>query len=217
MSIQAKPLTLGRRRDEAQGGSALHPGQGQLRRRPLVPGHALPGARAQPVPARRDQEHRHQRGDEGARRQGRDHRQGPRGRRPRVAADLPRLRQADGARDRQGALPVPGSRRRVRRDARRGASTAPRRCRSTTRRCRSSPIRSRRRPTRCCCGPTARARRTTSSTGRSATRTAPARALASSPKRDQAAHLVPALPSRRRSSRAAASRTSTRWGGCSST
>ena len=45
MSIQAKPLTgsLGVA-DEAQGGSALHPGQGQLRRRPLVPGHALPVA-----------------------------------------------------------------------------------------------------------------------------------------------------------------------------
>ena len=53
-------------------------------------------------------------------RQGRDHRQGPRGRRARLAADLPRVRQADGARDRQGALPVSGSRRRVRRDARRG-------------------------------------------------------------------------------------------------
>ena len=37
-----------------------------------------------------------------------------------MAADLPRLRQADGARDRQGALPVSGSRRRVRRVAGRG-------------------------------------------------------------------------------------------------
>ena len=36
---------------------------------------------------------------------------------PGLAADLPRVRQADGARDRQGALPVSGSRRRVRRDA----------------------------------------------------------------------------------------------------
>ena len=36
-----------------------------------------------------------------------------------MAADLPRLRQADGAGDRQGAFPVSGSRRRVRRDPRR--------------------------------------------------------------------------------------------------
>ncbi len=68
-----------------------------------------------PYPHARDQEHRQERGAEGARRQGRDHRQGPRGRRARMAADLPRLRQADGAGDRQGALPVSGSRRRVRR------------------------------------------------------------------------------------------------------
>ena len=120
MSIQAKPLHSVGVRDEAQGRSALHPGQGQLRRRPVAAGHALSLAGAEHLPARRDQEHRHQRGHEGARGQGRDHRQGPRGCRARLVADLPRLRQADGARDRQGALPVSGSCRRVRRDARGG-------------------------------------------------------------------------------------------------
>ena len=51
------------------------------------------------IPARRDHEHRHQRGDEGARRQGRDHWQRSRGRRARLAADLSWVRQADGAGD----------------------------------------------------------------------------------------------------------------------
>ena len=216
MSIQAKPrhsvgVAMKRKEDPR-----FIQGKGQLRRRPLVSGHALPLARAQHLPARRDQEHRHQRGDEGAGRQSRDHRQGSRGRRARLAADLPRLRQADGARDRQGALPVPGSRRRVRRDARgrrrRRRGGAGRLCAAAGR----GRSVHRRRPTRCCCGPTARARRTTSSTGKSATRTAPlarwrpARSASSSASGSSAVI-------RRRSSRAAASRTSTRWDGCSST
>ena len=69
---------------------------------------------------------------EGAGREGGDHRQGPRGCRPRVAADVSRTRQADGAGHRQGAVPVPGSRGRVRGNARRGRTTAPRRCRWIT-------------------------------------------------------------------------------------
>ena len=65
-------------------------------------------------------------------------------------------------------------------------------------------------------GRTARARRTTSSIGKSATRTAPLarwrRARSGSSSASGSSAVIP-----RRSSRAAASRTSTRWGGCSST
>ena len=80
MSIQAKPLhSVGvpmKRKEDPR----FLQGKGQLRRRPVVR-HALSLAGAQHLPARRDHEHRHQRGDEGARRQGCDHRQGSRGRR----------------------------------------------------------------------------------------------------------------------------------------
>ena len=73
--------------------------------------------------------------------------------------------------------------------------TAPRPCRWSTSRCLSLPIRSPRRRTRCSCGRIARARPTTSITGRSATGSGTARALDASAKRVEPADLVPALPS----------------------
>ena len=180
------------------------------------PGMLYLGTGAQPVPTRRDQEHRHHRGDEGPGREGGDHRKGSRGGRPRLAADLPRLRQADGARDRQGALSSirrsrPCSPIRAKRPP-----MEPKRCRSITGRSRSWPIRSRRRPTRCCSVRIASRRRITSFTGKWATRT----------RRHARWHRVRGASSsasgssgaiRRRSNRADASRISTRWGGCSST
>ena len=92
---------------------------------------------------------------------------------PRLAADVPRLRQADGAG--RSARCSSSTRRSPRCSPRRARRrpTAPSSCRSTTSRCRRrEPVRGRE-ATRCCCGPTASRRRTTSTTGRSATRATP--------------------------------------------
>ena len=172
-------------------------------------------AGAEHIPARRDHEHRHQRGDEGARRQGRDHWQRSRGRRARLVADLhgfdkqmvlaigkaffqyqevavvfaeTRAAAVDGAEAVQvdyAPLPVV-----------------------------ADPFTSKTDKT--LLGRTARARRTTSFTGKSATRKAPlarwrpARSGSSNASGSSGVTL-------RRSSRAAASRISTRWAGCSFT
>ena len=71
---------------------------------------ALAGHRPQPVRPRDDQGHRRVGGAQDPGRPGRDHRRRPREGRPALDAD-PRRRQADGAADRHGHVPGPGSRR----------------------------------------------------------------------------------------------------------
>ena len=204
-------------RDEAQGRSALHSGQGPLRRRHLAAGHAVSGAGAQHVSARRDQEHRHQRGDEGARRQGRDHRQGSRRRGARVAADLPRLRQADGARDRQGAcssirkLPPCSPRRAARRPM------APRRWRSSTSRCRLSPIRLRRKTDKVILRPDREQKTNHIYHWEVGDKDGTARGACGQPEANQASGSGSSAAIPLRSNRAAVSRCSTQWVGYSST
>ena len=216
MSIEAKPLhSVGvsmKRKEDPR----FIQGKGHYVDDLSLSGHALPLAGAQHVSARRDQEHRHQRSDEGARRQGGDHGQGSRSRGPRVAADLSRVRQADGARDRQGALPVSGSRRRVRRDARGGGRWrrgGAGRLRAAARRRRSVHVEDRQ-------GAAAPGPREQDEShlplgsgrqGRHRARDGVERQDASSSASGSSAVI------RRRSSRAGASRTSTRWGVCSST
>ena len=91
--------------DEAQGGPALHPGQGAVHRGRHPPEHGLDGHRPEPVRPRDDQVHRRDRGPGDAGRARGDHRQGPRGRRPPLDADA-RRRQADGAAGRHRHVPV---------------------------------------------------------------------------------------------------------------
>ena len=117
---------------EAQGGRALHPRPGQLRRRRPAARDAARRGAAQPVRARPDRLDRHVRraaAPEGARRH---HRQGPRGPGARLDADAVG-RRAGRARHRQGALPGPGGR--VRR--RRRPLHRPRRARADRRRVRA--------------------------------------------------------------------------------
>ena len=93
---------------QARRGRALHPGQGQLCRRPEAAGHAA--WRFRPLAARPCPRHFDQFGErpESARRAGGDHRRDAEDRQPRLDADAGR-RRADGAGRRQGAVPEPGS------------------------------------------------------------------------------------------------------------
>ena len=100
--------------------------------------------------------------------------------------------------DREGDVPGPGGRGRHRDGPLRGGRRRRGRARSSTSRCRSSWIRSRpSSPARRSCAPTSRARRTTtSSTGRSATAAATDKALPRLGRRRQAGDLHPAHPRR---------------------
>ena len=92
---------------EAQGGSALHPRPGPLRRRHQAARHAVPGHRAQPVRARQDHDDRHRRSAQGPRRAGGDHRRDARAIQPALDADAD-VGHPDGAAGREGDVPGAG-------------------------------------------------------------------------------------------------------------
>ena len=136
---QERPAALRRQRpeagrarpDAAQGGPALHPRQGPLRRRRPAARHAAPGDPALPGGARPDRQHRHHARAGPPEGQGRRHRRDA----GRAGAGLdadPVQRRAGRAGHRQGALPGPGGR--VRR--RRGPLLGPGRARADRRRVR---------------------------------------------------------------------------------
>ena len=127
------------RPDAPQGGRALHPRHGQLRRRRAAARHAARRDPAQPVRPRPDRLDRHQ-GRRGAPEgQGRHHRRRAGDARPGVDADAV-LRHAGRAGHRQGPLPGPGGRVR----GRRGPLLGPRRARAHRRRVRGAAGRVRR-------------------------------------------------------------------------
>ncbi len=95
---------------QAQGRPADDPRPGRVHRRRQPAGPAVAGHRPQPVRPRDDQGDRRERGAQDPGRPGRDHRQGSRGLQAPLDADAGR-RHADGASDRHGHVPGPGSRR----------------------------------------------------------------------------------------------------------
>ena len=103
------PRSAARPLRQAQGGRALHPRQGQLRRRHQAARHAPPRAAAQPVRARAHPLDRHLARRGAARRRRRRHRRADGAAQPRLDAD-PLRRHAGRARHGQGALPGPGGR-----------------------------------------------------------------------------------------------------------
>ena len=95
--------------DQAQGGSALHSGPGDVRRRRPAPRHALPRHRAEPVRAREDRQDRHRQGAGDSRRPRGHHRPGPREVQPPLDADA-HVGHADGAAGGEGDVPGAGGR-----------------------------------------------------------------------------------------------------------
>ena len=212
-----EPIARSRRHgplDEAQGGPALHPRPGQLRRRRQAPRHALPGHRAQPLRAREDQDHRHREGAGHPGRAGGDHRRGPREVQPALDADAD-VGHADGPAGRKGDVPGAGGRGGASPPTATSRPTASTRSRSTTSRCRWSSIRTRRSsPARRCCAPTRRTRRTTTSgTGRRATATATDKRVRRSRRHGRSRTSTSRASTSPRSRPAAASPTSTRSNG----
>ena len=194
---------------QARRGRPLHPGQGQLHRRRRASRHAAHGDPAQPAAARPHQVDRHQQGLGDARRAPGADRRDDGDAQPRLDAH-PVLRHPGGARHRQGALPGPGGRLRhrgrpvhrqgrVRADrGRLRAAAAHRQPVAGARAGRAGDPRRQDRP-----GPT-----TSSTTGRSATRRAPT-GPSSRPTWSPSWSCTTRAATRRRSSAAAPSRTST--------
>ncbi len=124
---------VGPRPDAPQGGPALHPRHGQVRRRHQAARHAAPRDPAVAGRARPDRQHRHQRRAGAPQGQGRHHRRRPRRAGARLDAHALE-RRAGRARHRQGPVPAPGGR--VRRG--RGPLRRPRRARADRRRVRAA-------------------------------------------------------------------------------
>ena len=144
----------------------------------------------------------------------------PRNSRPTEVGWLPTFhgaRQADGTGGGQGSLPVPGGRRLLRRDPR-GRLRHGRAGRGGLRAARGGqqPVQSHE-GRRCCCARTAKPRPTTSTTGTWATQGGTDAALAASDHVVREHITYPSASTLRRSSRAAALPSSTRWDGSSFT